>query len=440
MIRKGKKICALALGVVLGVGLLTPGYGMNRVQAAEPEQTETADWDVTPIRSDEEDDASGADIYDAASREADDIASPEDAGVDEFTVDSNFSHTDVYGTYDYASAYEVLNIVNQRRAENGLEPLTMDRDLLDAAMLRAAEITVRFSHTRPCGLDCWSACYKAYGENVASGYATPTAVMTGWMGSSGHKQNILDSDYSSVGIGCFYYNGTYYWVQLFGIREAAEVSQPANQTLYVEVITDSSYGDNYTLTANRIEVMDSDPTIGFVAYLVTNAVDIDDVEFSWYGSSDGGKTWFTILGWTAGDDGVVALPNKYGDYLIVAKARKIGNDATTVSSSFTYGYHPAIKGICQMPYTGEGGGYLIGIESYDNPNHAYTYEMLILDCTLYSQGLPAWVYTTGRCGAPDTCLWTIWQPQYGYYWTLFRIYDGNGKLIDEQCFGFENIC
>lgn len=93
-----------------------------------------------------------------------------------------------------------------------------------------------------------------------------------------------------------------------------------------------------------------------------------------------------------------------------------------------------------MPYTGEGGGYLIGIESYENPDRAYRYEMLILDCTLLAQGKDAWIYTTGQCYAPDTCLWTIWQPLYGYYWTLFRIYDENGELIDQQCFGFENIC
>ena len=93
-----------------------------------------------------------------------------------------------------------------------------------------------------------------------------------------------------------------------------------------------------------------------------------------------------------------------------------------------------------MPYTGEGGGYLIGIESYDNPNHAYQYEMLILDCNLYMQGKDAWVYTTGRCGAEGNCLWTVWQPQYGYYWTLFRIYDSStGELIDEACYGFENV-
>lgn len=99
-----------------------------------------------------------------------------------------------------------------------------------------------------------------------------------------------------------------------------------------------------------------------------------------------------------------------------------------------------IKGKCQIPYTGTGGGYLIGFESYDNPNQSYSYEMLILDCTLLAQGLPAWVYTTGRCSVESgNALWTVWQPQYGYYWTLFRLYDENGNIIDEQCYGFENI-
>ena len=65
--------------------------------------------------------------------------------------------------------------------------------------------------------------------------------------------------------------------------------------------------------------------------------------------------------------------------------------------------------------------------------------MLILDCTLYAQGLPAWTYTTGQCVVPDNCLWTVWQPKYGYYWTLFRVYDESGTLLDEVCFGFENI-
>lgn len=97
---------------------------------------------------------------------------------------------------------------------------------------------------------------------------------------------------------------------------------------------------------------------------------------------------------------------------------------------------PVIKGKCQMPYTGAGGGYLIGVETYEDKD--YLYEMLILDCTLLRDGKDAWVYTTGKCKVPDNCLWTIWQPQYGYYWTLFRVYDSSGVMLEEQCYGFVN--
>ena len=91
-----------------------------------------------------------------------------------------------------------------------------------------------------------------------------------------------------------------------------------------------------------------------------------------------------------------------------------------------------------MPYTGTGGGYLIGIESYDNPNREYSYELLVLDCTLLAQGKDAWIWTTGKCRVPETSFWAVWQPQYGYYWTLFRVYDKDGTLIDQECYPFVN--
>ena len=133
---------------------------------------------------------------------------------------------------------------------------------------------------------------------------------------------------------------------------------------------------------------------------------------------------------------------KTGAYKASLYIRNAGDESgELVGEHYANFYHQnAIKGICQMPYDGEGGGYLIGIESYENPNQCYTYEMLILDCTLYAQNLPAWIYTTTPCGVGEgNALWTVWQPQYGYYWTLFRVYDENGNMIGEECFGFQNI-
>ncbi|MCI8509424.1 MAG: CAP domain-containing protein [Lachnospiraceae bacterium] len=134
----------------------------------------------------------------------------------------------VQGICNYDDAYQVLKQVNKERSKAGVGSLTMDKELLDAAMMRAAECTVDFSHTRPNGTDCFTASGKMYGENIALGYGTPEAVMKGWMNSEGHKKNILNKEYNSIGIGCFVINGSKYWVQCFGFVKAESVSNPGN--------------------------------------------------------------------------------------------------------------------------------------------------------------------------------------------------------------------
>ena len=176
-----------------------------------------------------------------------------------------------------------------------------------------------------------------------------------------------------------------------------------------------------------------------VASLVTYVSDKSKYEFCWIASSDKGESWFTISDWKQGNEWLDWTPASWGEYTIAGKIRVAGEDSTVIQASAEANYHPHIKGKCQMPYAGKGGGYLIGIETFDNPNQSYRYEMLILDCTLLAQGKDAWIYTTGKCGVPEgNALWTVWQPQYGYYWTLFRVFDANDNLIDQECYGFVN--
>ncbi|MCD8148550.1 MAG: leucine-rich repeat protein [Clostridiales bacterium] len=134
------------------------------------------------------------------------------------------------GTCDYTKAYQVLKLVNKERKAEGLSTLTMDKELLSAAMQRAAECNLYFSHTRPSGLSCFTVSSEAWGENIAAGQSTASAVMTTWMNSSGHKANILGSSYQSIGIGCFTQGGVTYWVQIFGTDTATKLSQPSNAT------------------------------------------------------------------------------------------------------------------------------------------------------------------------------------------------------------------
>ena len=141
----------------------------------------------------------------------------------------------IKGTYDYEKAYEVLKLVNKERKKEGLSALTMDKDLLEAAMLRAMETNVLVGHKRPNGLDCGSVCDKVMGENLAGGMATAKAAMSIWMGSDGHRSNILNKSFKSIGIGCFYQDGDYYWIQLFGTTEADTGKKPSNKVAVREV-------------------------------------------------------------------------------------------------------------------------------------------------------------------------------------------------------------
>lgn len=206
-----------------------------------------------------------------------------------------------------------------------------------------------------------------------------------------------------------------------------------------QYIDSNYYSDNTTLMSNGIYVAESS-RYRIVAAMATNQSDISNIEYSWYATKDNGASWQLVNGWTKGNNCLVWTPDTFGEYAILCKARKEGDDSTTVEAMASYSYHPVIYGKCQMPYTGPGGGWLIGVESYENPNQSYQYEMLILDCNLYVQGKDAWIYTTGKCGvAEGKALWVVWQPVYGYYWTLFRVYDKDGNMLDEVCYGFENV-
>lgn len=124
-------------------------------------------------------------------------------------------------TSNYAK--EVFDLVNQERRKAGKSALEWDDRIAFCADIRAQELTEAFSHTRPNGTNCFtildeynvSAGYK--GENIAAGQFTPAQVMDSWMNSSGHRANILSSDFTKLGVG--FYQGSdiykYYWVQMF---------------------------------------------------------------------------------------------------------------------------------------------------------------------------------------------------------------------------------
>lgn len=119
-------------------------------------------------------------------------------------------------------AEQVVELVNQERTKAGLSAVTLDQNIASAALVRAKEIETSFSHTRPNGSKFSTALteqgvtFKGAGENIAWGQKSPEAVIQAWMNSEGHRANILNKNFTKIGVG-YYQNaaGRNFWTQLF---------------------------------------------------------------------------------------------------------------------------------------------------------------------------------------------------------------------------------
>ena len=125
---------------------------------------------------------------------------------------------------DEFAAYRqaVVDLVNAERAKEGLNPLVVLENVTDAANLRAQEIDSVFSHTRPDGSSCFTvlealnAGFRTMGENIAKGHRSPEEVMNGWMNSEGHRKNIMNAEFTGIGVGVYQNaSGTLCWSQFF---------------------------------------------------------------------------------------------------------------------------------------------------------------------------------------------------------------------------------
>ncbi|KOU13424.1 hypothetical protein ADK52_38785 [Streptomyces sp. WM6372] len=119
-------------------------------------------------------------------------------------------------------AAEVVALVNKERAKVGCSALTVNPKLTAAALNHSQDMAAHsnMSHTGSDGSDPGERITRSgfswmtYGENVAYGYSTPEQVMTGWMNSPGHRENILNCAFKEIGVGLAQPNS--YWTQDFG--------------------------------------------------------------------------------------------------------------------------------------------------------------------------------------------------------------------------------
>lgn len=116
---------------------------------------------------------------------------------------------------------EVIRLVNEIRAKNGLKPLSANWELSRVARYKSQDMVDRryFSHTSPTYgspyqmMKNFGISFRTAGENIAYGYNSPKAVVNGWMNSSGHRANILNASYTQIGVG--YVPNGHYWTQMF---------------------------------------------------------------------------------------------------------------------------------------------------------------------------------------------------------------------------------
>ncbi|MFD3874651.1 CAP domain-containing protein [Streptomyces sp. NPDC058623] len=117
----------------------------------------------------------------------------------------------------------VLTLVNQERAMAGCGPVRANPPLAALAGAFSKDMAVRgfFDHTDPDGNTPWTRADRAGisgmgGENIARGQGDADAVMKAWMNSPGHKANILNCEFRTLGVGVHVASGGPWWTQDFG--------------------------------------------------------------------------------------------------------------------------------------------------------------------------------------------------------------------------------
>lgn len=119
---------------------------------------------------------------------------------------------------------QVIDLVNQQRANYGLPLLKSNWELSRVARYKSQDMIDKgyFAHQSPTYgsafnmMESFGLHFTAAAENIAYGQRTPQDVMNDWMGSPGHRNNILSRVYNQIGVGVAKAsNGTFYWTQMF---------------------------------------------------------------------------------------------------------------------------------------------------------------------------------------------------------------------------------
>jgi len=126
-------------------------------------------------------------------------------------------------TVQASAEQKILELMNAKRTEAGLEPLTLDNTLVQVARYKSNNMIQNnfFDHTNPDGtkwtnwLQTIGYKYTTTGENIAYNTSDPVELFNQWWNSPGHRANMMNASYTKVGIGVIYGNSKYMGTQEF---------------------------------------------------------------------------------------------------------------------------------------------------------------------------------------------------------------------------------
>ena len=205
---------------------------------------------------------------------------------------SSFKLT-VPGTENYPLAFDILSLLNTRRLSESVNTVIMDPDLMEAAMQRAAELSISYDHIRPDGSEFNTVnSFKAKGETIAISYNSASEVINAWLQHESNRQLLLHPNVRSVGVGVFRNNDTNFIVLLANDSSYSSASRissrTSNRTVSVKVINSKPL----LFLADEQGYMEASRTIGKTNSIFIFSKCLDYNGLKYYGvSKPQGCTW-----------------------------------------------------------------------------------------------------------------------------------------------------
>jgi uncharacterized protein YkwD len=156
----------------------------------------------------------------------------------------------------------LVDLTNENRQSQGLPDLKANDTLTQAAQLKANHMAKEgyFAHDSPSGVTPWEwfdavgYTYQKAGENLAIDFSDSDAVVDAWMDSRLHRENILEEDFTEIGIatakGEYQGRETVFVVQMFGTPDKRELADRSGDDGGVETVQADENGDDESSTAD----------------------------------------------------------------------------------------------------------------------------------------------------------------------------------------------